>query len=286
MLQKIHLEKDIKAPRQTVWDKIIGEDYYSVWTEAFGTSKMIGDWIEGETVRFIGGDTGDSGMISVIEKLSKPNFISIRHIGQVVKGVDDFDSEEAQKWIGAHENYTLEEKDGVTTFVLDMDMAEEYYEMMRSMWVRALGRLAILCEVDKINSITINNMIESSLEKVWDMWTNPNHITKWAFAADTWECPSAVNNLEVNGTFSTRMQEKANPENGFEFSGMYTRVEKYKLLRYVLDDGRFVNVEFEVIEGKVSITQRFDAEQENSFELQRSGWESMLENFKKYVESN
>lgn len=133
--------------------------------------------------------------------------------------------------------------------------------------------------------ITITATINAPIEKVWDAWTAPEHITKWAFASETWEAPHAKNDLRTGGKFLTRMQSKTNKEEGFDFTGIYTAVEPNKLIEYDMDDGRHVKAVFEETPEGVKITQAFDPENENSEELQRSGWQAILDNFKKYTES-
>lgn len=286
-MQKLHLEMDINSDINKVWNTVIGKTTYPIWAKAFDlNSDVEGEWKEGEKLHFVGGEKKEFGMVSILEKVTEPTFISIRHIGQLKDGVEDLTSEEVKKWSGMHENYTLVDKGGITTFHLDMDIDEEYYEMMKNMWVIAIGRLKLLCEKGEILAINIQADVKADIEKVWDMWTSPMHITKWAFADPSWEAPSAVNNLEVHGRFSTRMQERANPQNGFEFGGVYAAVEKPNIIKYFMDDGRFVDIVFTQNGEIVHISQTFDAEQMNSPELQRSGWQSILDNFKKYVEAN
>jgi uncharacterized protein YndB with AHSA1/START domain len=288
MLQKIHLEKEINAPRQAVWDKIVNLDSYKIWAKIFDeNSTFEGKWIEGEKIHFLGGnsESGIMGMVSILEKVTEPDYISIRHIGMILNGKEDLTSDEVLKWKDCYENYTLVEENGVTTFKLDLYIPEEYVEMMESMWKKAFERLKILCEMGEIKPITIEVEINSNLENVWEAWTNPTHITKWAFASDTWESPNSINNLEENGIFSTRMQEIANPENGFEFSGINLKIEKQKYIKSLLVDGRYVEVKFEVQNNKVKVVQTFEAEQNNPLDLQRDGWLSILNNFKKYVET-
>lgn len=135
--------------------------------------------------------------------------------------------------------------------------------------------------------ITISTQVNASLETVWDFWTDGAKIIKWAFAADTWECPFAENDLRAGGRFLTRMQAKDGSA-GFNFEGAYTEVVPQTRIAYVIDgDGRNVKILFERISDlETKITQSFDPEQENSEELQRAGWQSILDNFKKVVEAS
>jgi uncharacterized protein YndB with AHSA1/START domain len=133
-------------------------------------------------------------------------------------------------------------------------------------------------------SITIETTINAPIEKVWDYWNNPEHIQKWAFASDDWEAPYAENDLVVNGKFKTTMAAKDNSAS-FDFEGVYTNVKSHELIEYELGDSRKVSTKFETTPQGVKITQTFDPESENSIEMQKSGWQAILDNFKRYVEN-
>lgn len=133
------------------------------------------------------------------------------------------------------------------------------------------------------NTITIAAVINAPMEKVWECWTKPEHITKWAFASETWEAPSAENDLRVGGKFKTRMQAKDGSA-GFDFEGMYTAVQEHKLIEYDFGD-RHAKIEFKETGDGVKVMETFDPESENPIEMQRTGWQAILDNFKKYVEN-
>ena len=132
--------------------------------------------------------------------------------------------------------------------------------------------------------ITVTTTIEASIEKVWDAWNKPEHITKWCFASDDWHAPRATNDLKVGGSFNTRMEAK-DGSFGFDLQGIYDVVESNTLIKYHLEDGRNVEIHFSLVEGKTSIVEKFDPENQNPHELQQAGWQMILNNFKKYVES-
>lgn len=132
--------------------------------------------------------------------------------------------------------------------------------------------------------ITIETKVNGAIEKVWDAWTTPADIVEWNAASEDWCCPRAVNDLRVNGSFNYRMEAR-DGSFGFDFEGTYTRVEAKRLIEYSLDDGRLVQVEFEVGDGNVILKESFDAENEHSAEQQRQGWTAILERFTKHVES-
>ena len=135
------------------------------------------------------------------------------------------------------------------------------------------------------NSITIQTTINAPIEKVWECWNKPEHITQWAFASDDWEAPRAENDLRTGGKFTTMMAAK-DKSASFDFGGVYTDVKENELIEYNLGDSRHVKVVFEQTPEGVRITEIFDPESVNSEERQRSGWQAILDNFKKYVENN
>lgn len=132
-------------------------------------------------------------------------------------------------------------------------------------------------------TITIQATINAPRNKIWKLWTTPEHITQWNAASDDWHTPSAQNDVRVGGEFLLRMEAK-DGSFGFDFTGMYDEVEENITLAYTLDDGRRVKILFEEVNGGTHITQTFDAENTNPLEMQREGWQSILNNFKKYVE--
>jgi uncharacterized protein YndB with AHSA1/START domain len=133
--------------------------------------------------------------------------------------------------------------------------------------------------------ITIESIISADAKKVWDYYTNPEHITKWNFASDDWHCPSAENDLRIGGKFKSRMEAK-DGSFGFDFEGVYDEVINQKKIAYTMPDGRLVITKFEDHNGKIKVTTTFEAENENPVEMQRAGWQSILDNFKKYIDSN
>ena len=131
--------------------------------------------------------------------------------------------------------------------------------------------------------ITVSTVVHAPIEKVWEFWTVPHHIVNWAFASDDWEAPHAENDVREGGRFKTVMAAR-DKSSSFDFSGVYTAVRAPTLLEYTLDDGREVRVHF--TELRSAVTETFEAESVNSEELQRSGWQAMLDNFAKYAEGN
>ena len=133
--------------------------------------------------------------------------------------------------------------------------------------------------------ITVENIVKAPVEIVWEYWTNPEHITKWAFASDDWHAPHAENDLRTGGKFSTTMAAK-DGSFSFDFGGVYTNVVEYKVIDYTLGDDRTVQILFTNLDDETKIVQIFDAETTNSIEMQRGGWQAIMDNFKKYTEEN
>ena len=137
---------------------------------------------------------------------------------------------------------------------------------------------------EKIN-ITVATTVNAPVAKVWEFWTNPKHITNWNNASDDWHTPRAENDLRVGGKFLSRMEAK-DGSMGFDFNGVYDEVKTNELIAYTIEDGRKVKINLEDLGNETNITETFEAENENSVELQRGGWQSILDNFKKYTEEN
>lgn len=132
--------------------------------------------------------------------------------------------------------------------------------------------------------ITIEATISSDLQTAWDSYTQPKHITQWNFADDSWHCPSAENDLQKGGKLKSRMEAK-DGSFGFDFEGIYDEVEEKRRLVYHLENGRSVETTFKEEGDSILVTTTFDAETENPIEMQKGGWQAILNNYKKHTES-
>lgn len=150
-MKKLHYSIHINTPKEKVWHIMLDDATYRQWTEAFSKGGYYkGDWNKGSKIMFIGPDpnTGkEGGMVSRIAENIPYKFISIEHVGVLNEGVEDTTSELAKKWTPAFENYTFEEKDGITTVAVDMDAAEEQAEDFDRMWPEALKKLKTIAEM-------------------------------------------------------------------------------------------------------------------------------------------
>lgn len=133
--------------------------------------------------------------------------------------------------------------------------------------------------------VTIEANISANREKVWRYWTEPGHITKWNQASNDWHCPEAENDLRVGGKYRARMEAK-DGSIGFDLEAIYDEVIDLKKITYTMSDGRQVTTTFEDIDSTTKVTTTFDAETENPIEMQRDGWQAILNSFKGYTEKN
>jgi uncharacterized protein YndB with AHSA1/START domain len=133
--------------------------------------------------------------------------------------------------------------------------------------------------------ITIETLVSAPVEKVWRYYTEPEHIMKWNTASEDWHTPRAENDLRVGGKFLSRMEARDGSA-GFDFEGIYEEVVPMERIVYHMEDGRKVQNVFTPEGEETHVATTFDPENENSLDMQRGGWQAILDNFKKYVESN
>ena len=134
------------------------------------------------------------------------------------------------------------------------------------------------------NTITVTTQVHSPIQKVWEVWNSPEHIVNWNAASPDWHTTEASNDLREGGTLTSRMEAKDGSA-GFDFRGTYDSVKDHEHIAYTLSDGRKVSIDFNSDGKTTSIKESFEAESMNSRELQQSGWQSILDNFKKYTEA-
>lgn len=134
--------------------------------------------------------------------------------------------------------------------------------------------------------ITVEVVVDAPVDRIWKYWNEPKHIVEWYHASDDWHVPKAVNDLRAGGAFGIRMEAKDGSA-GFDFTGRYTEVNENERITYDMPDGRKVFVDFtkESDGSGYRITEIFDPEDQNPLEMQKAGWQAILENFKKYVEA-
>lgn len=137
--------------------------------------------------------------------------------------------------------------------------------------------------MDTDKRITVQATVNASVEKVWKCWTTPEDIIRWNNASEDWHTPKAENDPRTGGRFRFRMEAKDGSA-GFDFEGVYEEVTENKLIVYSMSDGRRVKIIFTDKGGQTEVVETFDAEAENPLDMQREGWQAILDNFKRYTE--
>ncbi len=140
-------------------------------------------------------------------------------------------------------------------------------------------------ETQEKTVITVESLVNTPVEKVWEYWSMPEHIMKWNNASDDWHSPRAENDLRPGGSFTIRMEAK-DGSFGFDFGGIYDAVRKNEYIEYTMGDGRKVKVTFSPQASQTKVVESFEAEGTNPIEMQRGGWQAILDNFKRYSENN
>jgi uncharacterized protein YndB with AHSA1/START domain len=133
--------------------------------------------------------------------------------------------------------------------------------------------------------ITVATTVNAPEEKVWEYFSKPEHIIKWCSPSDEWHTPRSENDLRIGGRFLSRMEAKDGSA-GFDFGGIYDAVTQNKYIEYTIDDGRKVRVNFSAEGDTTKVSESFEAEGIHPLEMQKAGWQAILDNFKKYTEEN
>lgn len=132
--------------------------------------------------------------------------------------------------------------------------------------------------------ITVEALIDAPIEKIWNYWTAPEHVKNWNNASDDWWTPAATNDFRVGGKFNVRMESR-DGSMGFDFEGTNTVIKTNEQIEYTIADGRNVKIDFIKEGDRYRVVETFEAENQNSIELQKGGWQAILDNFKKYAEN-
>ena len=132
--------------------------------------------------------------------------------------------------------------------------------------------------------ITVETAVKAPIAKVWDAWNNPDDIKQWNAAQDDWHTTESEVDLREGGKFSARMEAK-DGSTGFDFEGIYSRVLPEQKIEFLMSDGRKVRVDFVEQNGEVLVKETFEAESDNPPEMQRQGWQAILDKFARHVEA-
>lgn len=282
-MDKLTFTITINAPANKVWQTLWDDITYRQWTSAFHEgSYAVSDWKEGSKIHFL--SPAGEGMYAVIEKKEQHKYMSFKHLGIIKNFEEQPIDDETKSWSGALENYRLHEAKGLTTLSAELDTNDKYINYFKEIFPKALEIVKQIAEGVLNPAIIVTSTINAPVEKVWQLWTLPQHITKWNYASNDWHTPFAENDLRVGGKFLSRMEAK-DGNAGFDFVGVYGEVKTNELLAYTISDGRKVKVTFSAIEDKTKVVETFEPESSHTIEMQRGGWQAILDNFKKYVES-
>ncbi|HET8854878.1 MAG TPA: SRPBCC domain-containing protein [Salinimicrobium sp.] len=288
-MKRKQYQSTLETSPEHLWEILWGNDTYPEWTSVFAEgSKAESDWQEGSRIKFLNAD--NEGMIAVIEKRKEPEIMNFRHIGMIDKdGHEDLESEKVKAFAGASENYTLRKKNGKTELTVEMDVDNEYEDYFDSTWPKVFEILRTLSSKSpgemKAESITVKTSINAPIDKVWEYWSKQEHVKNWNNASDDWHTPSAENDFRQEGKFSYRMESR-DGKNGFDFEGIYDKIEHQKVISYTISDGRKVKVNFEEQGNTTLVEEIFEPENTYPIEMQKEGWQNIMNNFKKYVEQN
>lgn len=281
-LIKICFSATINAPKAKVWKTLWDDENYPKWTAAFAEgSKAVSDWQEGSKILFL--DAKGNGMYCTILKKTENEFMSFQYNGEVKDNKELPVDEKNSAWVNGYENYTLQEVNGLTTLDVEMTVTAGMQDYLNKTFPTALEAVKKIAEVK--TAITVNAIVNAPVDKVWKYWTKPEHITQWCAASPDWHAPKAENDLKVGGTFSTRMEAK-DGSFGFDFGGIYDEVKTNECIAYTLGDGRKVSIHFKADGNITQVTETFEAEDQNPVEMQRGGWQAILDNFKNHTENN
>ncbi len=273
-------EITINASASKVWQTLWDEGSYMQWTSAFHTGSYAkSDWKMGSKIQFL--SPGGKGMFSAIEFLEPNQKMVFKHLGEI-KDYQEQPIEDSASWSGSKETYTLTETNGVTKLVVGVDFPHEMESYFNEAFPKAL---AIVKELAEKNYITVMTSVKASIQKVWDYWIDPKHIVRWNNASEDWHTPKATNHVKVGAHFSFTMAAK-DGSMSFDFEGTYIDVKLHEKISYAIIGGRKVFILFAPIDNQIRIVESFEAENQNPPEMQKMGWQNILDNFKKYVESN
>lgn len=281
-MKKLTLNISIEASAARVWQALWSDATYRQWTRVFQEgSYAVSDWKEGSKIQFLNTDGG--GMYSIITRLIVNEHMVFKHLGEIKNFEEQPIDEKTKSWNGGLEAYTLKEENGNTLLNVEVEIPEDHVDYFNTTFPKALASIKEISENPIV--IHIEATVNAGIEKIWEYFTNPEHIKKWNHASDDWHTTHATNNLKVGGEFSSRMEAK-DGSFGFDFAGTYTEVDTHKTIAYLLGDGRRVHITFTKQDKGYNISEAFDAEEMNPLSLQQGGWQTILNNFKTYTEHN
>lgn len=279
-MKKLQFQINIIATSKKVWQTLWFSQSYKKWTTVFCEGSYYkGEMKEGNRIHFLSPD--GRGMYSHVESFIPNEYAAFKHLGDL-SNFEELPQENFQ-WSGSTETYKLQEENGITTLTAILDAVPEFEDCFNTTFPKALQVIKELAE--KPASITIETTVNCDIDKIWKYFTEAHHIKNWYNASPDWHTPIAENDLQFGGEFNYRMEAK-DGSFGFNFTGSFTLVDVNKTINYTMDDGRKASINFIENENGVTIIETFDAEEENTYELQQMGWQAILNNFKNYTQTN
>lgn len=281
---KLNYKVSINASPYRVWQTLWQDKNYRQWSSLFSeNSYAISDWKEGSKTQFLTPE--GEGMYSIIEKSILNELMIFKHLGVIKKFIEQPNDPETKKWSGSKESYVLVENDKGTILNVSLDSIDDFKEFFDDIFPKALDKIKSIAEAPENAPIIIETSIKASMEKVWAMFTKPEHIMSWYNASDDWYAPAAENDLKTGGKFKTTMAAK-DGSFSFDFEGTYTKVKEFENIDFKIIDGRVVKIQFKEQGDEIRITESFEPEDQNARDVQKKGWQAILNNFKKYVENS
>lgn len=267
----------IKASSAEVWLQLFNPSSYTVWTAAFSHGSYTkGELLQNNEVHYL--DTNGNGIASLIKECVINERLIIEHHYEIKNLVVDTAKHD---WYGMLESYTLNKiSENETELIASLNTTEAFMSYFDEMFPIALANIVWLCEK---NIISIEANINAPMEKVWNYYTEPQHIMQWNQASPDWHCPQASAQLNVGGKFSSTMAAK-DGSISFDFWGTYTHVEAHKNLAYTMGDNRAAKIMFIEHADKVRVIISFEPETQNPIAMQKAGWQAILNSFKNYTE--
>ncbi|MGL4632597.1 MAG: SRPBCC domain-containing protein [Leadbetterella sp.] len=268
----------IQAKPSRVWYALFNPHQYPIWTRVFSVGNIHYDALEkGQKVQFL--NLQGEGIWSIIDEVEENAKIVFLHQGDVV---DFKEKNTPSSWKGGKETYELEAFGEETILKVTVETIDKYESYFEGAFPKAI---ALLKENSESLKIHIEATIEASSERAWEYYNHPEHIVNWNAASDDWHTPKSTNDLRVGGQFCHTMAAKDGSV-GFDFVGMYRVVDLHKKIKYSIEDGRMVTVNFDRSENKCHMTIDFEPENIHPEIFQEQGWQAILNNFKKYIEAS
>jgi uncharacterized protein YndB with AHSA1/START domain len=271
----------INASPEKVWEALWNKNSYTIWASTFTHGSYADTNFQlGNHFQFLNPD--GNGLYGVIAKCVEYDEMILDHQGEVKHFLEILPDGEENKFDHIKEHYKLQRIDNQTMLTATLFGMNDWQSYFDDAFPKALSVIKTIAEK---NLICINIITKQPIEKVWQYYTEPNHIVQWNQASPDWHCPKAENDVVINGEFSSTMAAK-DGSFSFDFSGKYTAIENEKIINYTMDDGRICEILFIQMKDGVRIVQAFEPETENTIELQTGGWQAIMNSFKTYVESN